>query len=126
MDFKEALTFDDVLLVPQESAILPSETDVKTLFAKSIPLNIPLISAAMDTVTESEMAIAMARLGGIGVIHRNLTPERQAEEVKKVKRAQSWFIEDPFTLGPENTIEEALNLMNNKGISGIPIVDVDG
>jgi len=126
MDFKEALTFDDVLLVPQESSILPSETDVKTLFTKDIPLNIPLVSSAMDTVTESEMAIAIARLGGIGVIHRNMPPAKQAEEVKRVKRAQSWFIENPFTLGPEDTVSDALKLMNEKGISGIPIVDEKG
>jgi IMP dehydrogenase len=126
MNFKEALTFDDVLLVPQESSILPSETEVKSYFTKNITLNIPLVSAAMDTVTESDMAIALARLGGIGVIHRNLTPERQAEEIRKVKRSQSWFIEDPFTLGPDNTVEDAVNLMKEKGISGIPIVDGEG
>jgi len=123
MDLKEGLTFDDVLILPGESEILPAETDLKTIFAKNVPLNIPLVSAAMDTVTESEMAIAIARLGGIGVIHRNMTPERQAEEVRKVKRAQSWFIEDPFVLGPENTVKDALKLMEEKGISGIPIVD---
>ncbi|MEO0239322.1 MAG: IMP dehydrogenase [candidate division WOR-3 bacterium] len=123
MDLKEGLTFDDVLILPGESEILPAETDLKTIFAKNVPLNIPLVSAAMDTVTESEMAIAIARLGGIGVIHRNMTPERQAEEVRKVKRAQSWFIEDPFVLGPENTVKDALKLIEEKGISGIPIVD---
>jgi IMP dehydrogenase len=123
MDLKEGLTFDDVLILPGESEILPAETDLKTIFAKNVPLNIPLVSAAMDTVTESEMAIAIARLGGIGVIHRNMTPERQAEEVRKVKRAQSWFIEDPFVLRPDNTVKDALKLMEEKGISGIPIVD---
>lgn len=125
MEFKESLTFDDVLLVPGKSTILPAETDLKSAFAKNIPLNLPLVSAAMDTVTESEMAIAMARLGGLGVIHRNMEPDRQAAEVRKVKRAQSWFIEDPFTLGPEHTVKDALNLVDSKGISGIPIIDSD-
>ncbi|MDI6851404.1 MAG: IMP dehydrogenase [bacterium] len=123
MNLKEGLTFDDVLILPGESEILPAETDLRTIFAKNVPLNIPLVSAAMDTVTESEMAIAIARLGGIGVIHRNMTPEKQAEEVRKVKRAQSWFIEDPFVLGPENIVKDALKLIEEKGISGIPIVD---
>jgi IMP dehydrogenase len=118
MDLKEGLTFDDVLILPGESEILPAETDLKTIFAKNVPLNIPLVSAAMDTVTESEMAIAIARLGGIGVIHRNMTPERQAEEVRKVKRAQSWFIEDPFVLGPENTVKDALKLWKKRAFLG--------
>jgi len=119
---KVGLTFDDVLLLPRYSEVLPTEVDVSTRFSRSIPLNIPIVSAAMDTVTEADMAIAIAQLGGIGVIHRNLTPERQAEEVRKVKRSESWIVENPYTLTPDHTVQDALRLIQEKGISGIPIV----
>ncbi len=116
-----SLSFDDVLLVPQKSEVLPSQTDLHTLFTSKISLNIPLVSAAMDTVTESEMAIAMAREGGIGIIHKNLSIKRQAEEVDKVKRSEYGMIVNPITLSPKNSIGEALQLMQHYRISGIPI-----
>ncbi|MCX7983890.1 MAG: IMP dehydrogenase [Bacteroidetes bacterium] len=119
----EAVTYDDVLLVPAKSAVLPRETDVRTKLTRNITLNIPLVSAAMDTVTEAEMAIAMAREGGIGVIHKNLSIERQAEEVDKVKRSESGMIQKPITLTPSQTVGEALEVMKKYSISGIPIVD---
>ncbi len=121
-----ALTFDDVLLLPAYSDVLPAETDVKTMLTRELPMSIPIISAAMDTVTEARMAIAMAREGGIGIIHKNLSIERQVEEVKKVKRAESGKILDPYTLGPDDTVQDALALMEKHKISGIPIVDRDG
>jgi len=120
------LAFDDVLLVPQRSTVLPNEVDVKTRLTQRISLNIPILSAAMDTVTEAEMAIAMAREGGVGVIHRNLSPERQAEEVRRVKRFESGVIRDPITLSKEEPVGKALALMHERGISGVPIVDGDG
>jgi len=126
MEFKEALTFDDVLLLPRKSSVIPRETDVSTIFVPGIELKIPLVSAAMDTVTEAQMAIELAKHGGIGVIHRNLSPEKQAEEVRKVKRSQSWFIENPFTLNPSNTVGDAWKLIEEKNISGIPIVNKQG
>lgn len=126
MEIREALTFDDVLLVPQRSAVLPAEVDLRTSFARGIDLSIPIVSAAMDTVTESRMAIEMARLGGIGVIHRNMSPERQAEEVRRVKRSESWIVREPFTLGPEDRVADCRRLMEEQGISGIPIVDRQG
>jgi IMP dehydrogenase len=119
----EALTFDDVLLVPARSSVLPRETDLRTRLTKAISLNIPLISAAMDTVTESEMAIAMAREGGIGILHKNMTAERQAQEVERVKRSESGMILSPVTVRPGQRIGEVLSLMNKAGISGIPVVD---
>lgn len=122
---KVAYTFDDVLLVPQKSEILPKEVDVSTLISDKIRLNIPLISAGMDTVTEAKLAIAIAREGGMGVIHKNMSPEEQAEEVDKVKRWEHGVITDPFFLGPENTVEEAVKLMDKYKISGIPIVEND-
>ncbi len=125
MDIKEALTFDDVLLVPQRSGVIPAQVDVSTRLTQKLKMTIPLLSAAMDTVTESQMAIAMAKYGGIGVIHRNLSPEEQAEEVEKVKRYESWIINEPVTLTPDDTVETAKKLVNEKGISGIPIVDKD-
>ncbi len=125
-NFKNALTFDDVLILPGKSNILPHETELKTRFSKHIELNIPFVSAAMDTVTESKMAIAIAQEGGIGVIHRNLSPEEQKEEVIKVKRFESWFIKDPITLSPENTVKEAKEVMEKMNISGIPIVKDGG
>jgi IMP dehydrogenase len=118
----EALTYDDVLLVPAKSAVLPRETDIKTRLTKHIDLNAPLVSAAMDTVTESAMAVAMAREGGIGILHKNMTIERQADEVDKVKRSESGMIRDPITLSPERTVGEALEVMKKYSISGIPIV----
>lgn len=120
---REALTFDDVLLVPQESNILPKDVCLKTKLTQKIELNIPFISAGMDTVTEHEMAIAMARQGGIGIIHKNLSIEEQALEVDKVKRSEHGVITDPFYLGKDNTIQEADDLMGRFRISGVPIVD---
>jgi IMP dehydrogenase len=116
-----ALTFDDVLLVPQKSDVLPSQAETTTQFTRRIKLNIPIVSAAMDTVTEAPLAIAMAQLGGLGVIHRNLTPERQAEEVDKVKRSESGMIVDPITMSPHQKISEALAMMAKFRISGVPI-----
>ncbi|WP_039766394.1 IMP dehydrogenase [Caldicellulosiruptor sp. F32] len=118
---KEALTFDDVLLVPQYSEVLPKDVDVSTYLTKTIKLNIPLMSAGMDTVTESRMAIAIAREGGIGVIHKNMTIEEQASEVDKVKRSEHGVIVDPFYLSPENKIYEAMELMAKYRISGVPV-----
>ena len=121
--FGEAITYDDVLLVPAQSSVLPRETDVRTRLTQRIELMIPLVSAAMDTVTESAMAIAMAREGGIGVLHKNMTIPHQAEEVDKVKRSESGMIRDPITLSPQRTVREALDLMKKYSISGIPIVE---
>lgn len=118
-----ALTFDDVLVVPGYSHILPSDTDVSVQLTERVCLNIPILSAAMDTVTEARLAIALARQGGIGVIHRNLSPEDQAAEVDKVKRSQSGMIVDPITLKPDATIQEAEDIMSHYHISGIPIVE---
>ena len=120
---KKGYTFDDVLLVPAESHVLPNEVDLSVQLAKNIKLNIPIISAGMDTVTESAMAIAMARQGGLGVIHKNMTIERQADEVRKVKRSESGVIIDPFFLTPENKVFEAEALMHKYRISGVPIVE---
>ena len=122
---KEALTFDDVLLVPQKSDVTPDEIKLNTVLTKNIKLNIPIMSAAMDTVTESRLAIAIAREGGIGVIHKNMTIADQATEVDKVKRSENGVIVDPFSLGPDNTLEEADSLMAKYKISGVPIT-VDG
>lgn len=119
----EALTFDDVLVVPGFSEILPSETDVTARLTANIRLNIPILAAAMDTVTESRLAIALAREGGIGILHRNLSPEQQAAEVDKVKRSQSGMIADPITLPPEATLRQAEEIMSTYKISGVPIVD---
>jgi len=120
---KEGLTFDDVLLIPAKSDVLPKEVDVSTRLSRNIRLNIPLVSAAMDTVTEANLAIALAREGGIGIIHRNFSIEDQAAEVDKVKRSESGMILDPVTLPPHSTLREALNLMKHYKISGIPIVE---
>ena len=117
-----ALTFEDVLLVPQKSDVLPSEVDTTTGFSRRIRLNIPIVSSGMDTVTESRLAIAIAQLGGIGVIHRNLAPEQQAEEVDKVKRSESGMIVDPITMTPDRTIAEAQEVMAKYRFSGVPIV----
>jgi IMP dehydrogenase len=118
----EAITYDDVLLLPARSTVLPRETDVSTRLTKHINLNIPLISAAMDTVTEATMAVAMAREGGIGILHKNMTIQRQAEEVDRVKRSESGMIRDPITLSPDHTVGQALEVMRKYSISGIPIV----
>jgi len=119
----EGLTFDDILLVPEKSTILPKEVDVSTKFSRNIDINIPLVSAAMDTVTESRLAIAIAREGGIGIIHKNMSIEEQAEEVDKVKRSESGVIVDPISLSPEKSVGEAIELMAKYHISGIPIVN---
>ncbi len=118
----EAITYDDVLLVPARSSVVPRDVDVTTRLTKNISLNIPLLSAAMDTVTESEMAIALAREGGIGIIHKNLSIERQAEEVDKVKRSESGMIMNPVTLTADKTVGDVLDLMTKFSVSGIPIV----
>lgn len=121
----DALTFDDVLLVPGPSEVLPNEVDTTTNLTNKIKLNIPMMSAGMDTVTESQMAIAMARQGGIGIIHKNMSIEEQARQVDVVKRSEHGVITDPFYLHPENILQDALDIMNNYKISGVPIVDKD-
>lgn len=118
---KEGLTFDDVLLIPQFSQVLPYQVDLSTKLCDNISLNIPLLSASMDTVTECELAIAMAREGGIGIIHKNMSIEQQAEQVDKVKRSENGVITNPFSLGPDNTLEDANNLMRRFRISGVPV-----
>ena len=125
-DMEEGLTFDDVLLIPSRSDILPAETDTTTQFTRGISLRIPLCSAAMDTVTESRLAIAIAQQGGIGVVHKNMTIGRQAEEVDKVKRSESGMIVDPVTIRPDRPVSEALAVMESYKISGVPVVDEDG
>ena len=123
---EEGLTFDDVLLVPKYSEVLPREVDVKTMFSKNIPLNIPVISSAMDTVTESQMAIALAREGGIGVLHKNMSIAKQADKVRFVKRAESGMILDPVTLSLEGKVSDAKESMKKNNIGGIPIVSKSG
>ena len=125
MEFPEALTFDDVLLTPAASAVLPQNVNVNTRVTPSIEIDIPLISAAMDTVTESRLAIAMAQSGGIGVIHKNLDMAEQAEEVRKVKKFEAGVVGDPVTIGPKQTLAEALAVMQRYGISGLPVVEGD-
>ena len=122
---KEGLTYDDVLLIPQESAVIPKDVDVTTNLTQKIKLNIPLMSAGMDTVTENRMAIAMAREGGIGIIHKNMSIEQQASEVDKVKRSENGVIIDPIYLSPDKKISDALDIMAHYRISGVPIT-VDG
>ncbi len=121
-DIKMALTFDDLLLVPAESTILPKDVDTRTKLTGTIVMNIPIVSAAMDTVTESQTAICMAREGGIGIIHRNMSIERQTLEVDKVKKSESGMIVDPITIGPEQKVKDALELMSRYKISGVPVV----
>jgi IMP dehydrogenase len=123
---EHALTFDDVLLLPRHSTVHPRDVSTSSRFTRGIPLNVPLISAAMDTVTESEMAIAMARSGGIGVLHKNMSIDRQAAEVDRVKRSESGMILNPITLGPDRPVREAHALMRRFRISGVPIVDGNG
>ena len=117
----EGLTFDDVLLEPARSEVIPIDCDTRTRLTRAIPLNIPIVSAAMDTVTESHLAIALAQQGGIGMIHRNMPIERQAEEVDRVKRSESGMIVDPITISPEKKISDALDMMKRYRISGIPV-----
>ncbi len=117
----ESITFDDVLLIPSRSKVVPRDVDVTTKLTKNINLNIPIISSAMDTVTESRMAIAIAKEGGIGIIHKNFSIEQQSAEVRKVKRSESIIIKNPITLGPESNLKNAFDLMLEKNISGIPI-----
>lgn len=123
--FGEGLTFDDVLLMPAYSTVLPREVDISTQLTKSIKLHIPMLSAAMDTVTEADLAIALAREGGLGILHKNMSIEKQADQVRKVKRSENGLILDPVTLSPEATIGEALRLMRENNIGGIPIVDAN-
>ncbi|QKV18951.1 IMP dehydrogenase [Oricola thermophila] len=122
----EALTFDDVLLQPGHSEVMPGETDISTTIARDIELTLPIISSAMDTVTESRLAIAMAQAGGLGIIHRNLNPEAQAEEVRQVKKFESGMVVNPVTIGPDATLADALALMKAHRISGIPVVEDAG
>ncbi|PAU97205.1 IMP dehydrogenase [Paracoccus salipaludis] len=126
MQIREALTFDDVLLVPAASSVMPSTADVTTRVSRRIRMNIPLVSSAMDTVTESRMAIAMAQAGGLGVIHRNLTLEKQAEEVRRVKRFESGIVYDPITLTPDQTLADAKALQLRYNVTGFPVVDGTG
>jgi len=123
MQIRDALTFDDVLLEPAESRILPSQANTRTRLTQTIELGIPLMSAAMDTVTEAEMAITLAQAGGIGVIHKNLEPEQQADEVRKVKRFESGMVVNPITIHPDQTLSDALAVMESQSISGIPVID---
>src|SRR6201746_1577810 len=119
----EGLTFDDVLLEPARSEVIPAETDTRTCLTRRIGLNIPIVSAAMDTVTESHLAIALAQQGGIGIIHKNMSIEKQAGEVDKVKRSESGMIVDPITMSPDEKIEDAVKLMAHYKISGVPITE---
>ena len=121
----EALAFDDVLLVPGYSQVLPSATDTRTRLTRTIPLNIPIISAAMDTVTEAAMAIAMAQQGGLGVIHKNLEPAEQAAQVRRVKKFESGMVVNPLTIHPDQTLADVTALMTTNRISGIPVVERD-
>src|SRR5439155_16373842 len=125
-DIPLGLTFDDVLLQPLESSVLPSQADTRTFLTREIPLNIPILSSAMETVTETDMAIALAQLGGIGVLHRNLTVEDQATAVRQVKRFESGMVVKPITMSPDQTLAEALELMKSHRISGIPVVEKSG
>ncbi len=126
MEISEALTFDDILLMPAKSNVLPGEVDLQTRFSRNIPLNIPLASAAMDTVTEARLAIALAGQGGIGIVHRNLSIEAQVAEVEKVKRSESGMIVDPVTMQPKDRIRDVLEVMDHHKISGVPITDTKG
>src|SRR5204863_1050564 len=119
---REAYTFDDVLLKPGLSDILPSEADIRSFATRAIPLNIPIIASAMDTVTEARMAIAMAQAGGIGVIHRNFDVDGQAAQVRQVKKYESGMVVNPLTIGPDAMLSDAMTLMQNHGFSGIPVV----
>ena len=120
---QDALTFDDVLLVPAHSVVLPRDADISTQLTRDIRLNIPLLSAAMDTVTDGRLAIAMAQEGGMGIIHKNMSVEQQANEVRKVKKYESGVIKDPITVGPNISIQEVLDITQANNISGVPVVD---
>src|SRR5688572_22710111 len=126
MEISLGLTFDDVLLKPAASSVLPSQTDTRTRITKEIALNIPILSSAMDTVTEADMAIVMAQLGGLGVLHRNLGVEEQASAVRAVKRFESGMVVNPITMTPDETLADALELMARHKISGIPVTEKDG
>src|ERR1700719_126162 len=117
----EGLTFDDVLLLPGKSSVLPAQADTRTCLSRRIALNIPVVAAAMDTVTDSRLAIAIARQGGIGFVHRNISVERQADEVDKVKRSESGMIVDPVTIAPELSVRQALEIMTKYRVSGLPV-----
>ncbi len=123
---EQALTFDDVLLQPGHSEVMPSQVDISTRLTHDISLNLPILSAAMDTVTESQLAIAMAQAGGLGIVHRNLTPEEQAEEVRQVKKFESGMVVNPLVIGPDATLQDALDLMSANKISGVPVVENGG
>lgn len=125
-EIQEGLTFDDVLLIPAHSEVLPRAVDVSTSFTREIKLHTPIVSSAMDTVTEAELAIAMARAGGIGVIHKNMTIDQQCEQVRNVKRAENGMIYDPVTISPEATVGDALNMMSKYHVGGIPVTDTQG
>src|SRR6188474_1976998 len=120
---QKALTFDDVLLIPSHSAVLPREVSLKTRLTRSITINLPLVSAAMDTVTEARLAIALAQEGGIGIVHKNLTPKQQAAEVARVKRYESGVLRDPITVTPEMTVRQVMELAKAHGISGFPVLN---
>jgi IMP dehydrogenase len=124
--FREALTFDDVLIRPGLSEVMPADVDIRSRITKTIPLNLPIVASAMDTVTESQMAIAMAQAGGLGVIHRNLEPHEQAAQVRQVKKFESGMVVNPLTIGPEATLQQALDLMKDNKISGVPVVENGG
>src|SRR3982750_4489115 len=126
MDIRPGLPFDDVLLYPGESDVLPSQADTRTQLTRGIALNIPILSSAMDTVTEADMAIVMAQLGGIGVLHRNLTVEEQVIAVRQVKRFESGMVVNPITITPDQTLGDARTLMVANRISGIPVVESSG
>ena len=121
MTITEALTFDDVLLKPAASAVLPNQVSTRSQVTKNLFLGIPLLSSAMDTVTEHRLSIAMAQLGGMGVIHKNLSPEEQAQEVRRVKKFEAGMVVNPVTIYPDQTLNDAQQLMENHGISGIPV-----
>src|ERR1700758_2154188 len=123
---REALTFDDVLLKPGLSELLPSDADIRTRITREISLNLPIMASAMDTVTEAKMAIAMAQAGGIGVLHRNLEPEQQAAQVRQVKKFESGMVVNPLTIHPDATLADALALMKENNISGVPVVEGGG
>ena len=122
-NLNEALTFDDVLIVPSKSSVKPSSTELKTLLTKKINLNIPLVSAAMDTVTESSLAIKIAQMGGLGFVHKNMSLKDQANQVLRVKRFESGMVVDPFTINPDSTLMDAIKLKEKYNISGIPVVE---
>lgn len=122
----DGLTFDDVLVVPSYSEVLPREVETGTYLTRNIRINVPIVSAAMDTVTEANLAIALAQEGGIGILHKNMSIERQAAEVRKVKRSESGMIVDPITLYPDQNLESALSIMKENKIGGIPVIDQNG